>query len=92
MRDDWKAELDALIADSMAFVQTIKVDVEQPRARPREDVERIGLIPIDLGDGEREEIRKRVENFRRHQERFIREREAFAASLLSKTRSAFRPR
>ena len=37
-----------------------------------------------MGDTERDEIRQRLSNFKAHQERFAREREEFAASLLKR--------
>jgi hypothetical protein len=38
--------------------------------------------PMKWGGSEREEIRQRVENFKAHQQRFIREREDYALSTL----------
>lgn len=79
---EWKSELDALVAENMAFVNSLEVKAERPRPQPREAVERVGLKPLDYGGNERDEIRKRVESFKKHQERFTREREEFAASML----------
>jgi hypothetical protein len=45
-------------------------------------VERVGLKPMDWGGPEREEISRRVANFKAHQQRFMREREDYAASVL----------
>ncbi|MGY8683894.1 hypothetical protein Q2941_39895 [Bradyrhizobium sp. UFLA05-153] len=84
---DWKADLAALIAETRALTRTLNDSVEQPRPQPRETVQRIGLDPIDWGGPEREEIRKRVESFKANQQRFIREREAYAASVLTRMRS-----
>ena len=84
---DWKADLDALVAETRALTRTLNDGVAQPRPQPRETVERIGLDPIGWGSADREEIRKRVESFRANQQRFIREREAYAASVLIRMRS-----
>lgn len=79
---EWKSELDALVAKTMALVNSPEARPEGPRPQPREAVERVGLKPLDYGGNERDEIRKRVESFKKHQERFTREREEFAASIL----------
>jgi len=44
------------------------------------------MPPVNLNKSERDQIRQRVANFKAHQERFAREREDFAASLLKKMR------
>jgi hypothetical protein len=44
------------------------------------------MPPVNLNNSERNQIRQRVANFKAHQERFAREREDFAASLLQKMR------
>jgi hypothetical protein len=94
----WKSELDALIKDTMAFAAAAQVTVsasrvavvpsmslsEQPSAKT------IAAIPPPLHDTlpttwaspEREEIRTRVASFKAHQERWIREREEYANSIL----------
>lgn len=82
MSGDWKAQLDALVTETKAHTEALNWEAERPRAQPREAVERIGLNPLDYGGSERDEIRKRVENFRKHQDRFSREREEYAASIL----------
>ncbi|WP_375791472.1 hypothetical protein ACE102_47125 (plasmid) [Bradyrhizobium sp. vgs-9] len=85
---DWKSELDALVAETMAFAKAMKVEIELPRPQRKEIVERGGLsVPVsDHGASERDEIRKRVESFKAHQERFMREREEYADSLLRRIR------
>lgn len=83
---DWKSELDALVAETMAFAKSLKVEIERPRPQPTEIDERRGLSVPDYGTSERDEIRKRVESFKAHQERFMREREEYAASLLRRIR------
>ena len=73
---NWKAELDALVEETMAFAK--KHRVEPPPMSSR-------TPPLDLPKSERDEIRQRVSNFKAHQERFAREREEFAASKLKKS-------
>ncbi|WP_256808138.1 hypothetical protein [Bradyrhizobium sp. Bra64] len=79
---DWKSDLDAFVTETMAFAKSVKIEVDRPQPQPKEVVERIGLNQLDYGGKERDEIKKRVESFRVHQERFIREREDYAASML----------
>jgi hypothetical protein len=47
-----------------------------------EATEQPRLEPMKWGGSEREEIRRRVANFKAHQQRFTREREDYAASTL----------
>lgn len=82
--NDWKSELDVLVAETMAFTNSLKVVVNAPQSLPEHAVERDGLST--LGGSEREEIKKRVESFKAHQERFTREREQYANSLLGRLR------
>jgi hypothetical protein len=64
--------------------------VEPPALSPvvepalRTAIEPSRLPPISLPRSECDEIRERVSNFRAHQERFAREREEFAATLLKR--------
>jgi hypothetical protein len=53
---------------------------------PRAVVEPNRMQPVNLNSSERGEIRQRVANFKAHQERFARDREDFAASLLKRMR------
>jgi hypothetical protein len=53
---------------------------------PRTVIEPHRMPPVNLNNSERDQIRQRVANFKAHQERFAREREDFAASLLQKMR------
>jgi hypothetical protein len=77
---DWKADFDALVNETVAFAKGISHE----RPLPREMVERVGLRPMDWGDPEREEISRRVANFKAHQQRFMRERQDYAASVLKR--------
>jgi hypothetical protein len=85
---DWKSEPDALMRETAAFVSTVKnrKDCERP---PRAPVEQIELKPLHFGSGsKRGYITDRVERFRAHQQRLIREREEYAESVLLKMRSS----
>ena len=74
---NWKADLEALVEETMAFTKNIRVEPPLPRTV----VEPNRMPPLNL-NSERDEIRQRVANFKAHQERLAREREDFAASLL----------
>jgi hypothetical protein len=72
---DWKPELDALIESTMALAQDVKarsisdlaLDVSAPAY----------AAPMTRPTSEREEILRRVSNFRAHQEKMTREREDY---------------
>jgi hypothetical protein len=49
----------------------------------------VALHPVaESGGSQREEIRRRVASFKAHQQRFIREREAYAASVLVRLKAS----
>jgi hypothetical protein len=79
---NWQADLEALVQETMTFTKGVRVDPPMPRVV----VEPNRIPPANLNNSERDEIRQRVANFRAHQERFAREREDFAASLLKRIR------
>ena len=114
----WIRERDALIAQTMAFVQSVtgKTSVpgweETADLTPATTVEVSTFVtiqetaqidepaspvpqpqpypvapPRDTGDF-RSEVQGRVANFRKHQERFEREREEYCAATLAKARAA----
>jgi hypothetical protein len=116
----WIRERDALIAQTLAFVQSVtgrkeeslltgpasvtpptaveatsvvvieevrKVDQPPPAAPPPQPYQL--SQPTSSGDF-RSEVQARVANFRKHQERFEREREEFCQSTLAKVRDAIR--
>lgn len=105
----WIRERDALIAQTLAFVQSVtgrKDDVlqaEAPAAGPTVAVEAVAvaieapqavipgrpLAPTASGDF-RTEMQARIANFRKHQERFEREREEYCAATLTQLRAAIR--
>ena len=84
---DWKRELDELIANTMAFAKDIKPKPFSdlaPIVRTAEQAfaDRSKPIPILAANtlmtgptSERDEILRRVSNFRAHQEKMARERE-----------------
>lgn len=111
----WIRERDALIAQTMAFVQSVtgkKDDVLLPGAtsdspaatvevvaveavmveikppQPPPQPQPIQLSPPRASSDVRTEIQARIANFRKHQERFEREREEYCAETLTKLRAA----
>lgn len=91
---DWKAELDALRAQTEAYARKVGGEAVTSRplpppaalGSPLEVVAPIKVEPINWGAPEREEISRRVQNFRDHQRRIAREREEFASSTIAKLR------
>ena len=114
----WIRERDALIAETMAFVQSVtgkKDEVLRPGAPPDSPAASVGIVaattletvaveiappqpppqpqparhspPRAVGDF-RTEMQARIANFRKHQERFEREREEYCAETLTKLRAA----
>jgi hypothetical protein len=124
----WMRERDLLIAQTMAFVQSVTgktpaaekpvavsggfepVDAPKPLDAPApifvaapvpdtnatfayaapmtEPLRPVQMARLDLRDDFQSEIRARVANFRAHQERFSREREAYCSATLAKVRAA----
>jgi hypothetical protein len=73
---DWKADLDALVEETMAFAKSVHVEPPIPRTV----VEPNRMPSLDRMKSEREEIGRHIANFKAHQQRFMREREDHAAS------------
>ena len=131
----WMRERDLLIAQTMAFVQSVtgkapeaertvtvsstlavetseasvtaaplldiasllakKLPVRPPPAAAPVETPRAVTMPaplprLDLRDDLQSEIKARVANFRAHQERFNREREAYCAATMAKVHAALR--
>ncbi|OAF05995.1 hypothetical protein AYJ54_20070 [Bradyrhizobium centrolobii] len=114
----WIRERDALIAQTLAFVQSVTGWTGDPRApdapAPMPDsAETTSVRPIEIaseveappaipppqpfqvasprtGGDLRSEMQDRIANFRRHQERFEREREEYCTATLTKLRAAIR--
>jgi hypothetical protein len=72
---DWKANLETFIEQTTAFTNSVRIG-----SMPRTVVEPNHLPPVNWTGSEREEISRRVASFRAHQERFMRDREDYAAS------------
>ncbi len=73
---NWKAALNSLVEETMAFAKSVRVEPPMPRTV----VEPNRMPPVNWMESEREEIRQRVANFKAHQQRFMREREDYVAS------------
>lgn len=116
----WIRERDALIAQTLAFVESvtgksndlrqpepavatfaattelvtaraIPVEPQRPPAFPPHDtkIPQPEVLPRINGDF-RTEMQARIANFRKHQERFEREREEYCATTLTRLRAAIR--
>jgi hypothetical protein len=81
-KTNWQAELDALVQETMRLTKSAGIEPLIPRTV----IEPNRMPPVNLNNSERDQIQQRVANFKAHQERFAREREDFAASLLQKMR------
>ena len=81
---DWKADLDRLVEETMAFAKSIHIEPPMPRAI----VEPNRTPSLNWRELEREEIGCRVANFKAHQQRFTREREDYAASELKRMQAS----
>ena len=112
----WMRERDHLIAQTMAFVQSVtgkKPDAEKPAypaPQPERPAGRLPDIEAMLAEtiasteppkliqpgrppGRSEyqtEIQARVANFRAHQQRFLREREAYCSATMAKVQASLR--
>ncbi|MBR1091034.1 hypothetical protein JQ621_26550 [Bradyrhizobium manausense] len=117
----WIRERDALIAQTLAFVQSVsgrKDDVRRPATgtiAPTFTTEIVSVQSVTValeppqadplpqaatapqplsaprtGNDFRGEMQARIASFRKHQERFEREREEYCAATLSKLRAAIR--
>jgi hypothetical protein len=81
---DWKADLDRLVEETMAFAKSIHIEPTMPRTI----VEPNRTPSLNWRESEREEIGYRVANFKAHQQRFTREREDYAASELKRMQAS----
>lgn len=112
----WIRERDALIAQTLAFVQSVsgrKDNVRQPDTAAAAPVLATEIVsqavtvafeppqaapppqprpvsPPRVAGDFRSEMQARIANFRKHQERFEREREEYFAATLTKLRAAIR--
>jgi hypothetical protein len=81
---NWKADLDSLVEQTMAFTKSVQA--QQPM--PRTIVEPNRIPAVNWMISERDEIEDRVAKFRAHQQRLIREREDYAKSQLKKMQAS----
>jgi hypothetical protein len=79
------ADIAALLAQRMP-TSPVPAPTETSIERPKP----AALRPLDLRDDFQAEIRARVANFRAHQERFNREREAYCSATMAKVHAALR--
>jgi len=113
----WITERDALIAQTMAFVQSVtgkKDDLHPPEIPMATAAASVQIVPVNTvvetepvqaapptqplplpppraaSHDVRTEMQARIANFRKHQERFEREREEYCAATLTKLRAAIR--
>ncbi|MDX3968085.1 MAG: hypothetical protein QHD01_15965 [Bradyrhizobium sp.] len=113
----WIRERDALIAQTLAFVQSVtgrKDDVLQPDAPATGSTVAVEIAAVEAvaveieppqdtlpprpapfpapgtGGDFRTEMQARIADFRKHQERFEREREEYYATTLTRLRAAIR--
>jgi hypothetical protein len=81
---NWKADLDSLMEETMAFATSVGVEPPMPHAI----VEPNRMPLVNWRASERDEVRQRVANFKAHQQRFMREREDHAAAELKRMRAS----
>ena len=84
--------IEALLAKTLPAAQAPK-DVPRDVSReemPREISRPAPLARLDLREDFQSEIKARVANFRAHQERFNREREAYCSATMAKVHAALR--
>ena len=111
----WIVERDALIAQTLAFVQSVTgkkdnlLQPDAPTVAPPPALEVVAVNSVEVGSPQaieppqastaspsrasgdfRTEMQARIANFRKHQERFEREREEYCAATLTKLRAAIR--
>ncbi len=97
----WKKDRDLLIAQTLAFVQSVtgKAAEDETRLEPNSSDEPAEIEPLPhdpvaparpspaASSEFREEIRRRVAAFRAHQELFKRDRDEYFKSVLARVRS-----
>ena len=83
------AEIAALLAQKLP-TSTAPAPAPAPTETPRELSRPTPLPRLDLRDDFQSEIKARVANFRAHQERFNREREAYCTATMAKVHEALR--
>ena len=89
------ADIESLLAETPPAAQAPREVSREPssevsREKPREISRPAPLALPDLQGDFQSEIRARVANFRAHQERFNREREAYCSATMAKVHAALR--
>ncbi|MET4257010.1 hypothetical protein ABIC09_001942 [Bradyrhizobium sp. S3.12.5] len=83
-----------ILAAEIVSVQTVTVAFEPQQADPPPQVapppQPLPVPPPRMAGDFRNEMQARIANFRKHQERFEREREEYCAATLTKLRAAIR--
>ena len=90
---NWKIGLDALIEETMAFARSVKVSPTSGASPFVSRVEPLIEEPTPTRQpplsnsitSERDEILRRVENFKAHQQKMAREREDYYLQMKAKT-------
>ena len=83
--------IESLLAETPPAAQAPKdVPTEASREVPREISRPAPPARLDLREDFQSEIRARVANFRAHQERFSREREAYCSATMAKVHASLR--
>ena len=85
----------AALADIVSLLAETPPATQAPREVSREEMPReisrpAPLAHLDLREDFQSEIRARVANFRAHQERFNREREAYCSATMAKVHASLR--
>src|SRR6266508_548578 len=84
-------DVEFLPAETLSVTQAPKeASREVPKEMPREIPRPTPLARPDLREDFQSEIRARVANFRAHQERFNREREAYCSATMAKVHASLR--
>jgi hypothetical protein len=86
------SDIKSLLAETLPAAQAPR-DVSREVSReeiPREVSRPAPLARLDLREDFQSEIRARVANFRAHQERFNREREAYCSATMAKVHAALK--
>ena len=80
------------VTTEIVTVQAIAAETDPPPAvsPPAPEARPVQVPPPRLGGDFRTEMQARIANFRKHQERFEREREEYCAATLTKVRAAIR--
>jgi hypothetical protein len=95
--NEWMKQRDLLIEEALAFAQAVAANAPKMAVTPVQPsplayaaatpLQRLEVAPQDKLDTEGSVIRKRLANFKAHQERFQREREDYFQKTMAKART-----